>query len=102
MWLAAAFSGEAVANGQNDLLSVHIGAKGVALTSLAIGFVSRFSQGQRISVESGFTLIAIESGRVVNAPKALSGLGIAIADGVGINIVVAFTFLARPDRPIEP
>lgn len=45
--------------------------------------------GQSIAIEAGQTFLACASVRVVNAFEALAGSGIAVADGVWVDVAVA-------------
>jgi hypothetical protein len=38
--------------------------------------------------------------RIIDTSEALSGGPVAVADGVGVDVVVAVALLARPDRPV--
>lgn len=57
---------------------------------------------QGISKKSIFTAVTIEAGRVIDALEAFSRQAIAVADGVGVDVVIALAQAAKPHRAVPP
>lgn len=58
--------------------------------------------GQGVAVVTVLAAVAEEAGGAVDALQALAGLAVAVADGVGVNVVAALAGAAGPDRPGPP
>lgn len=65
--------------------------------SLTFALVGRVG-GQGVAVEGVLAAVAEEAGRVVDALQALARLPIAVAHGVGVDVVAALAGPAGPDR----
>ena len=94
MGFAATIPGEPITYRQK-CLDVNVGADWIALTSLAIGWIPGFFESQGISKKSRFAPIAMKTIGVIDTSETFSGDGITVANGIGINVVITFTFLAR-------
>lgn len=66
--------------------------------SLTFALVGRVG-GQGVAIEGVLAAVAEEAGGVVDALEALSRLPVAVADGVGVDVVAALAGPAGPDRP---
>lgn len=66
--------------------------------SLTFALVSGVD-GQGVAIEGVLAAVAEEAGSVVDALEALSCLPVAVADGIGVDVVAAFAGPAGPDRP---
>lgn len=73
------------------------GPVGMAITGFA--FVC-WVGSQWISEESIFAAVTIEAGRVIDALEALSRQAVAVADGVGVDVVIALAQAAKPHRAV--
>lgn len=56
--------------------------------------------GQGVAIETLLAAVAEEAVSVVDALEALSGLAVAVADGVGVDVVAALAGTARSDRTV--
>ena len=97
--LAEAVAGVAVADGQRGLL-VEVGPDGVALARLTARRVARLLEGERVAEEARLAALAVESVGVVDAAEALARRAVAVADGVGVDVVVAVAPGARADGTV--
>lgn len=66
--------------------------------SLTFALVGRVDS-QSAAIEGVLAAVAEEAGGVVDALEALSCLPVAVADGIGVDVVTAFAGPAGPDRP---
>lgn len=57
---------------------------------------------QGISEKSILAAVTIEAGCVIDALETFTGQAIAVADGVGINVVIALAQAAKPHRAVPP
>ncbi len=71
------------------------GTSGLPLTFALISGAG----GQGVAVETLLAAVAEEAVGVVDALEALSGLAVAVADGIGVDVVAAFAGAAGSDRP---
>lgn len=99
MRLARAVARVPVADGKEGLV-VEVGADGIALAGPAAGRVAGLLEGQRVAEEAGLAAFAVEAVGVVDAAQALARRAVAVADGVGVDIVVAVAALTRPHRAV--
>lgn len=63
----------------------------MAVTGLAVSF--RYSQG--VAIVPRQAAVTIESSCVVNAFEAFTRCSVTVGHSIGVDVVVAFTFLAR-------
>lgn len=89
---AAAIPGEPIANWQICSV-VQIRTDWIALARLAIWRISWLLQSQGIAEEGRFAAFAVEPVGIVDASEALSGDDIAIANSIGIHVVIALALL---------
>lgn len=56
--------------------------------------------GQGVAIETLLAAVAEEAVGVVDALETLSGLAVAVANGVGVDVVAALAGAARSDRAV--
>lgn len=66
---------------------------------LTFALISRVL-GQGVAIETRLAAVAEESIGVVNALEAFAVLAVAVADGVGVDVVAALAGAAGSDRPV--
>lgn len=66
-------------------------------SSLTFALVGRVG-GQGVAIETLLAAVAEEAVGVVDALETLSGLAVAVADGVGVDVVAALAGATRSDR----
>lgn len=69
-----------------------------SLTFALVGGVG----GQGVAIETLLAAVAEEAVGVVNALETLSGLAVAVADGVSVDVVAALAGAAGSDRAVLP
>lgn len=69
------------------------------MAPLTFALVGRFG-GQRVAIETLPAAVAEEAVCVVDALEALSGLAVAVSDGVGVDVAAALAGVAGPDHPV--
>ena len=72
----------------------------MSLAGLAAGRVARLLEGERVAEEARLAALAVESVGVVDAAEALARRAVAVADGVGVDVVVAVAPRARADGAV--
>lgn len=68
---------------------------------LTHAFVCR-PRGQGVPVEAFLTVLAVDTGRVVQASQAAARQGVTVAHSVGVHVSTALTWLAGLGAPREP
>ena len=57
-------------------------------------------EGERVAEEARLAALAVEAVGVVDAAEALARRAVAVADGVGVDVVVAIALGARADGAV--
>ena len=101
IWFTGTLAGEGVTLGQHVLIRVKC-PEWIALTGLTILGIPDTSRRQSITEKSRLTFLTVPSGRVINAPEALSRGPVTVPDGAGVNVAGTLALPTLDPGPVKP